>query len=69
MLKYHSKESTTFYDPNLYVAILSHNDVVITIKNEFAKHLIYKKIPYVEKRMNQNINFEKFGELIIQKKK
>ncbi|CAD8208435.1 unnamed protein product [Paramecium octaurelia] len=69
VLKYHSKEGATFYDPTLYVAILAHNDVVITIKNEFAKPPIPRKIPQIKKKDEFCSDIEELADLIIRKRK
>ncbi|CAD8194583.1 unnamed protein product [Paramecium pentaurelia] len=69
VLKYHSRDGTTFYDPTLYVAILAHNDVEISIKNEFAKPPIPRKIPQIKKKDEQNLDFEELTEQIIRKRK
>ncbi|CAK63159.1 unnamed protein product (macronuclear) [Paramecium tetraurelia] len=69
VLKYHSSDGTTFYDPTLYVAILAQNDVVITIKNEFAKPPLPRKILQLKKKDEQNQEFEELADLIIRKRK
>ncbi|CAD8115507.1 unnamed protein product [Paramecium sonneborni] len=69
VLKYHSKEGSTFFDPTLYLAILAHNDVVITIKNEFSKPLLPRKISQIKKKDETNPEIEEYAEQIIQKRK